>query len=153
MNRSKLLLALLAAAIAGAVGAGFVVSGSATAVTAVALPPSAASALQDTFVSVYKNVSPSVVQIQTSSGLGSGIVFNSAGDIVTNDHVVGTSTSFNVTTSAGKQLKGTLVGTFPEDDLAVIKVNGGGLTPATFADSSKLRVGDLAMAIGNPLGL
>ena len=54
----------------------------------------------------------------------------------------------------GQQLKATLVGTFPADDLAVIKVVGlAGLRPAAFADSSKLRVGDIAMAIGNPLGL
>jgi S1-C subfamily serine protease len=67
--------------------------------------------------------------------------------------VVSGSTSFTVTTAAGRQLKGTLVGTFPEDDLAVVHVTGGGLTPAAFADSSKLEVGDIAMAIGNPLGL
>jgi putative serine protease PepD len=93
------------------------------------------------------------VQIQTSEGLGSGVVFDSTGDIVTNDHVVGSSTAFTVTTSTGKQYKGTLVGAFPEDDLAVIKVTGAALQPARFADSSKLEVGDIAIAIGNPLGL
>ncbi len=154
MTRSKLLLITLSAAIAGAVAAGFATSGGATTVNAAPIPASSAvSALQNAYVSVYKAVSPSVVQIQTSAGLGSGIVFDKAGDIVTNDHVVGTATSFNVTTSSGKQLKGTLVGTFLEDDLAVIKVNGAGLTPASFADSNKLSVGDIAIAIGNPLGL
>jgi putative serine protease PepD len=93
------------------------------------------------------------VQIQTSEGLGSGIVFDTKGDIVTNDHVVGTAKSFTVTTSTGKILKGTLVGTFQEDDLAVIKVASSALKPATFADFSTVQVGDIAIAIGNPLGL
>jgi len=113
-----------------------------------------AAQLQDDFVNVYRKVAPSVVQIETSEGLGSGIVFDAKGDIVTNAHVVGAATTFVVTTSKGRRLKGTLVGKFEADDLAVIKVPGSaGLRPATFADSSKLRVGDIAMAIGNPLGL
>jgi len=124
-----------------------------TASTASAPPLASAAALQQAFVNVFKRVSPSVVQITTSEGLGSGIVFDAKGNIVTNNHVVGTAKAFTVTTSAGKRLKGKLVGTFAPDDLAVIKVSGSGLAPATFADSSKLRVGDIAMAIGNPLGL
>jgi S1-C subfamily serine protease len=121
--------------------------------TAIAAPGSALQ-LQNDFVNVYRKVSPSVVQIETSEGLGSGIVFDGAGHIVTNAHVVGTSKTFTVTTSKGRQLKGTLVGTFPADDLAVIKVSGSaGLRPAVFANSSGLRVGEIAMAIGNPLGL
>jgi putative serine protease PepD len=120
-----------------------------------AVPGSGAAALQKTFVSVYKQVSPSVVQISTAGGLGSGIVLDTKGDIVTNAHVVGGDTSFTVTTSTGKQFKNaTLVGTFANDDLAVIRVSGAsGLRPATFAQSSKLQVGEIAMAIGNPLGL
>ena len=102
---------------------------------------------------MFKHVSPSVIQITTSGGLGSGIVFDADGHIVTNNHVVGTAKTFTVTTSTGKRLRGTLVGRFAPDDLAVIKVSGSGLRPATFADSSKLRIGDIAIAIGNPLGL
>src|SRR5579862_6475914 len=71
---------------------------------------SGATDLQNTFVNVFRLVSPSVVQIQTSSGLGSGIVFDSKGDIVTNYHVVSGSTSFRVTTSTGKNLSARLVG-------------------------------------------
>ena len=120
--------------------------------------PSASSAsapagTDTTTVDVVRNVSPSVVLIQTSSGLGSGEIYDSQGDIVTNAHVVGSATTFRVTTSAGKQLDGTLVGTFPPDDIAVIKVNGSGLKPARFGDSSKLLVGQAVLAIGNPLGL
>ncbi|MGZ4402316.1 MAG: S1C family serine protease [Gaiellaceae bacterium] len=112
-------------------------------------------ALQNAFAAVYREVSPSVVQIQTSEGLGSGVVFDDKGDIVTNNHVVGTSKTFLVTTStgSGKELKGRLVGAFPVDDLAVIRVDGSGLRPARFADSARVRVGDIALAIGNPLGL
>jgi len=104
-------------------------------------------------IDVVKTVSPSVVLIQTPDGLGSGEVYDTKGDIVTNAHVVGSATTFVVTTYSGKQLPGTLVGTFPPDDLAVIKVDGNGLKPAKFGDSAKLQVGEAVLAIGNPLGL
>ena len=110
-------------------------------------------ALQGAIVEVVKSVSPSVVQIEDQTGLGSGIVFDSAGFIVTNNHVVTGAKSLTVTTADGKRYPAKLVGSFPPDDLAVIKVSGAHLKPATFADSSKLQAGDLAIAIGNPLGL
>jgi S1-C subfamily serine protease len=94
-----------------------------------------------------------VVQIEDQQGLGSGIVLDEAGYIVTNNHVVDGGTSFTVTTSNGKRYRAKLVGAFPPDDLAVIKASSAHLRPASFADSSKLNVGDLAIAIGNPLGL
>jgi S1-C subfamily serine protease len=109
--------------------------------------------LQSEFIKLVQDVGPSVVMIQTSSGLGSGIVYDAQGDIVTNNHVVAGSQIFQVITSAGKQFVGTLVGAFPPDDLAVIRVQATGLHPASFADSSQLQVGDIVMAIGNPLGL
>ena len=152
MTRFRISITLAAALIAVAVGTGFASSKTISAEPASSL--SAGISLQNAFVNVYKNVSPSVVQIETSQGLGSGIVFDNKGDIVTNDHVVGTAKSFTVTTTAAsKPLTGRLVGTFPEDDLAVIRVDPAGLKPASFADSAKLQVGDIAMAIGNPLGL
>ncbi len=123
----------------------------ATASTAAA--PPAALAYQRALVQVVNRVSPSVVQISTAEGLGSGIVFDRAGHVVTNAHVVGTARSFQVTTRTGRQLKATLVGAFPPDDLAVIEVSNANLVPARFADSSKLQVGDVALAIGSPLGL
>jgi putative serine protease PepD len=152
MNRSKLPLVILLLSGAVAVLVGFA---SGRAATSKVVVNSTGAQLQNAFVSVFRKVSPSVVQIQTPEGLGSGIVFDNKGDIVTNYHVVGTATTFTVTPyQTGKQLKGTLVGTFAADDLAVIKVSSGAnLKPASFADSSKLRVGDIAMAIGNPLGL
>lgn len=116
---------------------------------------SSADALQAQYESVIAKVLPSIVEITTSSGLGSGIVFDSNGDIVTNDHVVGTATTFKVRlANSAKTVSATLVGTFPANDLAVIKVSGGvALHPATFADSDKVRVGEITLAMGNPLGL
>jgi putative serine protease PepD len=153
VKRRKRLLALVGAVI---------VIGAVIAVTSLATSSSSSSAadgnvagvaLQGSFVNVVQSVSPSVVQIEDQTGLGSGIVFDSSGDIVTNNHVVTGATSLTVTTSTGKRYPAKLVGAFPPDDIAVIRVSGAGLKPATFADSSKLQVGDLAMAIGNPLGL
>jgi len=114
--------------------------------------PGTALALQDAYISVVKQVLPSVVQIQTDSGLGSGIVFDNKGDIVTNDHVVAGAVSFMVTVSDGHQYRGTLRGVYPPDDLAVIHVDAQ-LVPAQFGNSSQLQVGSIVMAIGNPLGL
>jgi S1-C subfamily serine protease len=91
--------------------------------------------------------------IETPTGLGSGIIYDAQGDIVTNNHVVAGATAIMVVTSTGKQYPATLVGTFAPDDLAVVRIQATGLTPATFANSSSLQVGDIVMAIGNPLGL
>jgi putative serine protease PepD len=148
------LAALVAAIVAGGIVAAISFAGStdrSAARAAVATGP--AQAFQEAFVLVVKTVSPSVVQIENSTGLGSGVVFDNAGNIVTNAHVVGTAKTFTVTTSSGKLHSAKLVGSFPPDDLAVVKVSGATLKPAVFADSSKLQVGDIALAIGNPLGL
>ena len=95
------------------------------------------------------------MEIKTAAGLGSGVIYDTAGDIVTNAHVVGSATSFQVyLTGSVKPLPAKLTGSYPPDDLAVIKVSGAAhLAPARFADSSKLRVGDIVLAMGNPLGL
>jgi putative serine protease PepD len=116
-------------------------------------PAAAALAFQKAITAVVHQLSPSVVQIQTGSGLGSGVVFDSDGDIVTNNHVVGAGSGPLTVTAGAHSYGGSLVGRFAPDDLAVVHVSGAHLTPAAFADSSKLQVGDLAIAIGNPLGL
>ena len=116
-------------------------------------PAVAALAFQNAITAVVHELSPSVVQIQTPEGLGSGIVFDSNGDIVTNNHVVGSATGPFSVTAGAHSYRGSLVGRFAPDDIAVIRVPGAHLTPAPFADSSKLEVGDVAIAIGNPLGL
>ena len=107
---------------------------------------------QDQLVRVVDAISPAVVQIQTAGGLGSGVVYDGKGDIITNAHVVGNFKTFKITLANGTH-DGTLVGSFPANDLAVVHVKGTTPHPATFADSSKLQVCDFALAIGNPLGL
>jgi len=114
--------------------------------------PQAAS-LQEVMVAVIKHVGPSVVEIETDSGLGSGVIYDAKGDIVTNAHVVGTATTFKVTLADGHTYTGSLVGRYVPDDIAVIRITAPGLSPATFGDSSQLSVGQFVLAMGNPLGL
>jgi putative serine protease PepD len=150
--RSLLAVAGLVAALVLAGCSTTATAASTTSSPAVEVAPSAL-ALQQQFVQVVKQVGPSVVLIQTSQGLGSGIVFDTAGDVVTNAHVVQGADSFQVTLADGHQYPARLVGSFAPGDLAVLHVDAGGLHPAAFADSSALQVGDVALAIGNPLGL
>ena len=153
-RHGRVLAPLVAAIVAAAVVAGVLLAtGSTSASTTGSGAVTTGLALQGAIVEVVRSVSPSVVQIEDQTGLGSGVVLDSAGYIVTNHHVVTGAHSLTVTTSEGKRYPAKLVGSFPPDDLAVIKVSGAHLKPATFADSSKLQVGDLAIAIGNPLGL
>ncbi|WP_413815901.1 S1C family serine protease [Kitasatospora purpeofusca] len=112
--------------------------------------------LQSDYQKVIKDVLPSVVQITTATGLGSGIVYDDKGDIVTNAHVVGTATSFAVTLAGStRPLDATLVAGYPDSDLAVIRLSSppGGLRPAVFADSTKVELGQITLAMGSPLGL
>jgi putative serine protease PepD len=106
---------------------------------------------------------PSVVTLYVSSGSGSGsgsgVVLSADGYVLTNNHVVALDSSTGQATVRVRTADGTLydasvVGTDPTSDLAVVKLEGAsGLTPATFADSDDVQVGDLAVAIGAPLGL
>lgn len=133
------------------------------------------SAYQSTLESLYATVSQQVVSImvlvpstassfqgfsngntsQLSEALGSGFVWNTNGDIVTNDHVVSGATKIEVTFADGNTYPATIVGQDPYSDLAVIKVNAPSseLHPVTMGDSSQLKVGQVAIAIGNPFGL
>jgi S1-C subfamily serine protease len=112
-----------------------------------------ASSLQQRFVSIVRDVSPEVVQVRTSVALGSGVVFDARGDVVTNAHVVGSARRFVVTLASGHTHPATLVGVDAGADLAVVRIAGARPHPATFANSARVAVGDLALAIGNPLGL
>jgi S1-C subfamily serine protease len=120
---------------------------------AAAAPAPGPVALQAQLVSVVKRVAPSVVQIETASGLGSGVIFDSGGHIVTNAHVVGSSRSVTVTLSNGKRYTGRVVDAFPANDIAVVKITAPGLRPIEIASSAALQVGQFALAVGNPLGL
>jgi putative serine protease PepD len=111
------------------------------------------AALQKQFTDVVARVSPMVVQIQTAQGLGSGIVYDGDGDVVTNAHFTSGAKRFVVTLANGERHAANLVGASPGNDLAVIHITGAKPDPASFADSSKVRAGDISFAIGNPLGL
>jgi serine protease Do len=135
------------------------------------------SALETAIETVYTQVEPSVVNIQVmtqgspypvgsgnspfaptqsaSAALGSGFVWDMQGHIVTNQHVVDGATSVFVTFSDGTVAPATIAGTDLYSDLAVVTVNVASslLHPVQVADSSQLKVGQLAIAIGNPYGL
>ncbi|WP_053175672.1 S1C family serine protease [Nonomuraea sp. SBT364] len=123
--------------------------------SAPASPSGQAMALETAYERVIAEVLPSIVQINTSTGLGSGVVYDAEGHIVTNAHVVGDAKQMDVTlATGGATRRARLVEAFPAGDLAVIKVDDPqGLQPARFGDSAKLRVGQLVLAMGNPLGL
>ncbi|WP_367882077.1 S1C family serine protease [Rathayibacter oskolensis] len=116
-----------------------------------------------TATAVAAKATPSVVTISvsggSSAGTGSGIVLSDDGYVLTNTHVVTldgaiSDAAVTVTTSDGRIFSATVVGTDPTLDLAVIKLtDASDLTPITFADSTKINVGDTAVAIGAPLGL
>lgn len=118
-----------------------------------ASPISAAMNLEDQFISVVDRVSPSVVAIQADSSLGSGVIFDERGDIVTNAHVVAGSSAYRAFLADGRSYPATLVGAFTLDDLAVLRISATNLRPATFGNSDQVRVGSIVMAIGSPLGL
>ncbi|MFJ1604350.1 S1C family serine protease [Streptomyces sp. NPDC088253] len=124
--------------------------------TTQAVAPLAADDLQNAYLKVIKNVLPSVVQIQASDELGSGVVYDDQGHIVTNAHVVGNEKTFRVTTANSQNvLTAKLVYTYPGQDLAVIKLDKvpSGLKAATIGNSEKVEVGQIVLAMGSPLGL
>ncbi|WP_280675785.1 trypsin-like peptidase domain-containing protein [Kitasatospora sp. MAA19] len=131
-------------------------SSSAKPASSEASQPGGGDQLQSAYQKVIADVLPSVVQITTGDSLGSGIVYDDKGDIVTNAHVVGTATTFTVTlANSTKSLDATLVGSYPDSDLAVIKLSSppSGLKPASFGDSAKVQLGQITLAMGSPLGL
>ncbi|MFG3658801.1 S1C family serine protease [Streptomyces sp. NPDC047706] len=124
--------------------------------TARAVAPRTPNDLQSDYQKVIKDVLPSVVQIQGRSELGSGVVYDDKGHVVTNAHVVGEQRTFRVTTANSEdELAARLVSSYPEQDLAVVKLDRPprGLRPAAFADSAKVEVGQIVLAMGSPLGL
>lgn len=116
-------------------------------------------------IDVAERVSPAVVRISTTqvvsdlffsyetSGLGSGYLISSDGEIVTNNHVVSDAKKITVTLSDGSEYDATIIGTDPSSDIALIKIDGKDLPYLSFGDSSTLKVGQSVIAIGNPYGL
>ncbi len=89
---------------------------------------------------------------QKATSLGSGVIVSASGYILTNNHVVETADEIEVSLSDGKKLLATVVGSDPETDLAVLRVEAKDLPATTFGSSDSLRVGDIVLAIGNPFG-
>lgn len=152
---------------AAAAGAGSLLEPSTGAHSSVGSPVTAQVVVNSTdgvaaVAAAAKKASPSVVTISATSasagGTGSGIILDAQGHILTNTHVVtldgqSASASIEVRTNDGNVYPGTVVGTDPFSDLAVVKIDAQGLVPATLGDSSKANVGDNVIAIGAPLGL
>ncbi|NLD19721.1 MAG: trypsin-like serine protease [Clostridiales bacterium] len=108
---------------------------------------------------------PSVVEIKTESvasdswmqqyvteGAGSGVIITNDGYIITNNHVIDGASKITVTAADEKEYSAELIGTDSISDVAVLKIDAKNLTPATYGNSTQLDVGDIAVAIGNPLG-
>ena len=87
-----------------------------------------------------------------TEGAGSGVIISEDGYILTNNHVIEGQSSIKVTTSDGQEYDATVVGTDDKTDIAVLKIEASGLTPAVIGDSDSLVVGETAVAVGNPLG-
>ena len=117
---------------------------------------------QSATISAAAKVGPAVVRIVTAgtdpndatatSGIGSGVIFDANGWILTNHHVVADTNSLTVQLKDGRQFTGTIYGIDTLTDLAVVKVDATGLPTAPLGDSSAIKVGELAIAIGSPLG-
>ncbi|MCA1274409.1 S1C family serine protease [Streptomyces rubiginosohelvolus] len=167
-RKAKRPVALLAAV---AIAAGVIGGGTATLVGQLNGQDSAATgsggAVNGTTVSqsskgtvagVAEAVSPAIVEIGAASSAGkstgSGVVITEDGEIVTNNHVISGAQQIQVTLSTGKTYTADVVGTDPDKDLALIKLQGAsGLKTATLGDSSKVKVGEEVVAIGSPEGL
>ncbi len=115
-------------------------------------------------IAIAQKVTPSVVGVKVYStynywgrqmnaqGSGSGIIYSEDGYIITNYHVIENATSVTVTLSDGTEYEAQIVGSDSTSDLAVLKVNANNLPAAELGDSDKLQIGELVVAIGNPLG-
>ncbi len=124
-------------------------------------------ALSDTFVSIVKNSKASVVNIRTTKilknntqnrrfrikGQGSGVVYNKKGFIVTNKHVIKNAGEIVIRLYDGSEYKAVIVGTDERSDIAVLRIVAENLTPARFGNSDSLELGEIVLAIGNPVGL
>jgi S1-C subfamily serine protease len=165
-----LLTATLGAAVALAGSAGLEVWLAAEEPIPVAVPAAPVDALptmveiDDEYspAAVGEAVVPAVVTVQIGAqtptgvipqGSGSGVIIDTAGFIVTNDHVAGDAGSLRVVLSDGRVYEATLVGTDPVTDLAVLRIEADNLTAVRFGSTEEMQVGDTTVAIGNPLGL
>jgi Do/DeqQ family serine protease len=138
-------------------------------------PPQPSGVRTDSYHDAVKRAAPSVVSVFTSkevrhslssdplfrrffgteraTGLGSGVIVSASGYILTNNHVVEAADEIEVALTDGNRLLAQVVGNDPETDLAILRVKAENLPAITFGSSDALRVGDIVLAIGNPLGV
>jgi len=105
------------------------------------------------FRQFFGNQGPQQPRSEREHSLGSGVIITSDGTILTNNHVIDGATDIQVYLSDNRQFTAKLVGTDPKTDVAVVKINATNLPTLQIGDSSKMQVGDLVMAIGDPFGI
>ncbi|HEY8426661.1 MAG TPA: trypsin-like peptidase domain-containing protein [Limnochordales bacterium] len=121
----------------------------------IAPPLQALQPSEQALVDLYRRVAPAVVRLSRGASVGSGFVYDVQGHIVTNRHVVAGASTVEVTFLDGTVMEGEVVGTDPDSDLAVVKIERlpPGVEPLVLGDSTAVQVGQTAIAIGNPFGL
>ena len=113
-----------------------------------------AADVDEPVAAVAAAVAPAVVRIDTGTGTGSGIIYTEDGHLITNAHVVGDADEVSVQLADGTRVDGTVIGADPAVDIAVVQIDAGiDFTVATFAPTSSVETGQLAVAIGSPFGL
>ncbi len=115
-------------------------------------PNAATTPAPGTVAAVAQSVGPAVVSVRTDQGLGSGVIYDPSGLILTNAHVIQGAQSITIGLVDGRHFSASVVGADPGFDVAVLRINGSNLPTATLGDSANLQVGDPVAAIGNPFG-
>ncbi|WP_084556859.1 S1C family serine protease [Hamadaea tsunoensis] len=153
-------VALMAGIVGGAMGVGFMTATHRQSTSLDRSNQTIAALAQrppESFAAIAARVLPSVVTVKVpvSGGmaLGSGFVVSDDGYVITNDHVVSGGSGVSVVLNDGTPATAKLIGSDPESDIAVIKVNRSGLPPVEMGDSSTVQVGDPVLAVGSPLAL
>lgn len=122
------------------------------------LPDEPSDPYSDLVARAFERVGPAVVGVRATRrdgrplGQGSGVVYTPDGYVLTNSHVIRDGEGLSVSLTTGRTFEAQIVGDDPESDLAVLRVSGNGLEHASFGRSADLRVGQLVIAVGNPLG-
>ena len=156
MSRYGLLTTALALGVGVGVGQGVMEAapgGRLWAADDVAAATGALAAQEQSVVGVARRVSPTVVSISRPGASGSGVIIRNDGVLITNAHVVGNARSVEVRLADGRRATGTVRGRDPSIDIAVVQIPASNIPVAPVGDSDRLEAGQIAIAIGNPLGL